>query len=541
MRTPTDCSGPLPLECRRALPAGLACPADGHTFRPEAGRGSLRAAAGPLDLVLDYGRTQVGSVMLRVRGHGTLRLRYGEDLEEALVVDDPYPATSWYVLPKDDAALTGDVQEVRSAGRRAWRFLNLHLDAGGACDILALEAGSEHAPFNVAGSFACSDPDLERIWRISEHTLRICRQRYIEDGVKRDGLLWAGDYRVAFLASILLDPDPALPAACLRMMAASRRPDGRLTACAIRGGGAWDPPRMPYLTPGLVAPDGFLGNWVLVNYEADFVAGLYEYALYTGDLALARELWPIDLYTDTRPDTGDMIKLHAVLEMQVAEALLQAARLADLLGDGDSAQEYRAEHRRRTGRWRRERRVAAFANWNPLDAAILADGIAGETAAEAIADLAGRGVQLPRSGFTAFWHFAALWKAGHDRPALEHLRRWYAPMLKSGATTTWEVSQPEWDHLPFRRDIPANSHAHSWSAGPCWLFAAHILGVQPAAPGFREVRISPQASGLEWARGTVPTPHGPIRVEWRQDGNGQADIQRLETPPGMDLQIDSEE
>lgn len=517
-------------------PIGFATAVEGQAFRLETGTGRLATAVNPLDLVLDYGRTQVGQVELKVRGHGVLRLRYGEDLEEALVVDDPYPSTFWYVLPKDDFELTGDVQEVRCAGRRAWRFLNVHLDAGGDCEILSLRAESVHAPFNVRGAFHCSDPELERIWQISEHTLRICRQRYIEDGVKRDGLLWAGDYRVAFLASIMLDPDPALSATCLRMMAASRRPDGRMSACAILGGGAWRPTDMPYLSPGLVDPDGFLGNWILVNYESDFVASLYEYALYTGDRDLPRELWPVarqildgvaatdlrvlpdaerglDFLTDTRPDVGDMLKLHAALEMQVAEALAVAASLADLLADEPYARKCRAEHQRRVAAWRDQWRIAEFANWNPLDTAVLAEALTEPVAKAAVAALAARQVELPRCGFTAFWHWTALWRLGCDRLALEHLRRWYAPMLRAGATTTWEVSQPEWAALRFRRDIPTYSHAHSWSAGPCWLFPTQILGVRPTALGFGEIHVAPQASGLKWAQGIVPTPHGNIEIE----------------------------
>jgi hypothetical protein len=524
------------LERYSIVPVGVARQTPGTAWLPGCGTVRLQAPGVAADVVLDYGRTQVGRISLTVRGRGMLRLRYGEDLEEAQVIDDPYAASSWYALPKEDVELTGGIQALGCSGRRAWRFLTLHLDAGGECEVLGLRAEGAQAPFNVVGSFNCSDPDLERIWEISEHTLRLCRQRYIEDGVKRDGLLWAGDYRVAFLASILLDPDPALPAACLRMMAASRRPDGRLPACAIRGGGGWSRDELPYLSSGLVDPNGFLGNWVLVNYEADFVASLYEYALYTGDLDLVDKLWPeakdilagviatdlstlpdearmIDLYTDTRPDIGDMIKLHAALEMQVAEALLHAGRLAGLLGDEAGARHYQVEYRRRVDTWKGERRSAALANWNPLDAAILAEALAGGYAGDTIADLRGRGVQIPRSGFAAFWHFTALWKLGHDRLAMEHLKSWYAPMLKSRATTTWEVSQPEWDRLRFRRDIPPYSHAHSWSAGPCWLFPAYILGIQPITPGFGEVRVAPQASGLEWARGTVPTPHGPIELE----------------------------
>ena len=40
-----------------------------------------------------------------------------------------------------------------------------------------------------------------------------------------------------------------------------------------------------------------------------------------------------------------------------------------------------------------------------------------------------------------------------------------------------------------------------------------VLGVTPAEPGFAAARVEPALGGLEWARGVVPSPDGPIRVE----------------------------
>ena len=40
----------------------------------------------------------------------------------------------------------------------------------------------------------------------------------------------------------------------------------------------------------------------------------------------------------------------------------------------------------------------------------------------------------------------------------------------------------------------------------------YILGVTPAAPGYTTARIAPRLGELEWAKGSVPTPHGLIHV-----------------------------
>jgi Bacterial alpha-L-rhamnosidase C-terminal domain len=44
-----------------------------------------------------------------------------------------------------------------------------------------------------------------------------------------------------------------------------------------------------------------------------------------------------------------------------------------------------------------------------------------------------------------------------------------------------------------------------------------VLGVQ-TSPGFATFTVTPHPGGLGFARCTVPTPHGPIRVSWSNGG-----------------------
>ena len=83
------------------------------------------------------------------------------------------------------------------------------------------------------------------------------------------------------------------------------------------------------------------------------------------------------------------------------------------------------------------------------------------------------------------------------------------------------------DAVLLREPGPGGEHAaacgmslcHGWSAAPTWALPAHVLGVRPTAPGFREVLIQPQPCDLSWADGTVPTPQGSIRVSWRRSAD----------------------
>ncbi len=53
-----------------------------------------------------------------------------------------------------------------------------------------------------------------------------------------------------------------------------------------------------------------------------------------------------------------------------------------------------------------------------------------------------------------------------------------------------------------------------------FALSSRVLGVMPAAPGFARCRIQPRLGTLAWARGTVPTPRGDVRVAWEQAAGG---------------------
>jgi hypothetical protein len=58
------------------------------------------------------------------------------------------------------------------------------------------------------------------------------------------------------------------------------------------------------------------------------------------------------------------------------------------------------------------------------------------------------------------------------------------------------------------------SFDHGWSSGAAPALTSYALGVTPASPGFGSYVAQPHPADLRWARGIVPTPHGPIRFSW---------------------------
>ena len=98
----------------------------------------------------------------------------------------------------------------------------------------------------------------------------------------------------------------------------------------------------------------------------------------------------------------------------------------------------------------------------------------------------------------------------------------YLHMIDNGATGTWE-------HWNANRSRLHNCYNGIGS----WFYQA-LGGIRPAAPGYREVIISPQCpEGIDWVRVTKETPYGFVSVSWQRTSSGiQVDV---DAPSGINV------
>ncbi|KRE81377.1 family 78 glycoside hydrolase catalytic domain [Arthrobacter sp. Soil764] len=94
---------------------------------------------------------------------------------------------------------------------------------------------------------------------------------------------------------------------------------------------------------------------------------------------------------------------------------------------------------------------------------------------------------------------------------------WLYPVTM-GATTVWE----RWNSmLPDGTINPGEMTSfnhYALGAVADWMHKA-IGGIRPLVPGYAKVLIAPQpGAGIDWARTSLKTPHGTVRVEWKHDG-----------------------
>ncbi|MBQ6245321.1 MAG: hypothetical protein IJK04_00535 [Kiritimatiellae bacterium] len=378
---------------------------------------------------------------------------------------------------------------------------------------------------------------------------------YLADGGKRDRLVWSGDlwWAQRTMYDAFGPDDPHLPGA-LRILAFNQTPEGFIQAA-------------PYAENDVRPRSGDYGLFASDEFSAWFVPVLWEHYLWTGDESLARELWPAadrDLaYLATRMGADGLheprfeTSKHAY-EMECGDiskrvyqnlvfwmAWRDGARLARALGFVARAaglESLAADHAAAIRKWFRPpaspnlphppRGVAD--SWHteigkkgcdPLSCAmLLASGFLDDSEAAAL-------VRERAGGDYGVGKFKALALRGMFRHGLvEEAARIFGDC-------NWNaLADPAWPGAHCTTECTYLYTVGWWDESHpdtsiSDIYQSFILGVEPIEPGFRVFRVAPKPPrGLDWARGTVPTPHGDIEVAWQRKGGSLA--LSLTVPPG---------
>jgi hypothetical protein len=362
---------------------------------------------------------------------------------------------------------------------------------------------------------------------------------YLADGGKRDRLVWSGDLwwsqRTAYCA--FGPDDPHLPGA-LRILAFNQTPEGLVHAAPYAHGDA--PPRSGDY--GLFASDEFSAwfvpvLWPAADRDLRYLAtrmgadGLHEPRMETSKHAYAMECG----------DLSRRVYQNLVFWMSWRDG----ARLARSLGLTARAAELEALAAAHGAAIRKAFCAPAEtpeSPWNteigktgadPLSCAmLLASGFLDD--AEAAAVVAERKRAGDDYGIGKFRALAlrGMFRHGFVADAMRLVRGggWAAladPSWPGAHCTTeclYRYSVGWWDE----------SHPDTSLSD---VFQTFLLGVEPLEPGFRTFRVAPRVpDGIDHARGAIPTPHGPIHVQWHRDpaapGGAPAGIRLAFTVPG---------
>jgi hypothetical protein len=504
-------------------------------------------------ILLDFGREIAGRILVESACDcvATLSIAYGESEIEAM-------STGLTPGRHGGNYLGTNLLEVPARGtargpKSGFRYVRISFLRGALITAFkSIRVEGIYYPVTYAGHFQSSDPMLNRIWETGAYTAHLCMQDDIWDAIKRDRGRWAGDLDIVGGVISTTFGDSLLIKNTLRHLV----PEGAGPAPPIN-----DIP-------------GYSALWVTSLYslylhsgEKDFLAEQHDNLVRilagmdasvdaNGLLANTQHAW---LFVDWAPNlNADTPETRIGTLLHYIRAYTDAARLFAWLGDAANSAKYEARARQSVAAAQATLRDPATntygSTWqlNALGAlaiptpnnAPLWTNVLSHVKQDSPTD------QIISPYFNAYV-IDAMASLGHRREALDWIRQYWGGMLAEGATSFWEAYDLRWPktdpHLTLQADNTAGyfvSFAHGWSSGPTAWLAENILGVTPRDPGYDTVDIHPDLLDLAWAYGTVPTPHGLIKVNLDQQRGIILDLPRgvtkasvTFTPPNRDSNV----
>ena len=135
------------------------------------------------------------------------------------------------------------------------------------------------------------------------------------------------------------------------------------------------------------------------------------------------------------------------------------------------------------------------------------------------------------SVYAAQYLLEALFENGAEKTALALITadgdRSWKHMVNSGTTITWEA----WD----QKYKPNQDWNHAWGAAPANLLPPTSSVRGPPCPVGKRPPSAPAPGISTFAKGKVPTPRGPILIDWRI---GDGFVLDLTLPEGMGAMVD---
>lgn len=413
-------------------------------------------------------------------------------------------------------------QQFRTFDKRAFRFMQVDvrrlsrpLRIGPVSLLLSTY------PVEYRGQFECADPILNRIWEVGRWTVQLNMEDAYTDCPWRERGQWWGDARIQALVNYYAFGDLALIRHGLRTIAHSQDAEG------------W--------TRGIYPTDWSYA--ILPTFSLLWIISLLDYLRYSGDRALPGECLPqvegvLEACGRYRAEHGllrdmphwlfvdwagvDTTGESASVNALYYGALRAAAEIARFLDRPELVGKYAAiaeevrsgmkrtlwdnEHKCFRESWRGgalSKEISEQANcwavaFGAVEKELAVDVMKAITQEKQASVLIG-------TPYFAFYMLDSLCRAGEHSQFLEYIRSRWSPMLRWGATTWWEMWQTN------------ASLCHGWSSAPTYFLQSEILGIKPQRPGWEEISIEPHPADLPWARGTVPSPLGPISVEWKKE------------------------
>lgn len=478
-------------------------------------------------IMLDFGQELHGGLefsVSRVEGaeEASLRIRFGESVMEAMSeLGGATHATNDHACR--DMTVKVRQLSMNPVGETGFRFVRIDLLSSNVRILLhTVKAVFIYRDIPYLGSFSCSDPLLNEIWDVGAYTAHLNMQQYIWDGIKRDRLVWIADLHPEIATVQTVFGDQKIIRDSLDFVV-SQTPAGEWMN-DIPSYSMW---------------------WIIIQHDYFMQFGDREYLKkqlsYMKQICLMLSLHIDEKGLDSTPEMrfvdwptkGNTAAVNTGLQALHVLAVKCAIRIFEIFGETEFVNKVLRADLEKLCSCKVEmveaKQSNALAVWAGLmDATEVNEKNLKIGGAEGL------------STFMGYYILQARAQAGDVAGALDTIREYWGGMLKLGATTFWEDFDIQWlenaapiDRFPLDGEIDVHgtygkhcyegfrhSLCHGWSSSVTSWLTKYVLGIEIVEPGCRKIRIQPNLCGLQWVRGTYPTPEGVLKVEHRAQANG---------------------
>lgn len=467
---------------------------------------------------VQYGHVLSGYVGLKVKGHKGARLHImpnehdapGHNRQFEVVLRD---GEQFFEVPYFDS------------------FSVINIRAEGVSDPIEIQdvrCVFTSYPVRYTGSFSCSRPDFNRLWEVCRWCTQICMQtHHLDSPHHQEPVSDAGDYLIESLNAFYGFGDGTLARQDLKKIARNltqRKYQSFHTSYSL----LWLQMLLQYYD--------YTGDAKCVEELSPVVFALLDqFEKYIGTHGLISES-PNYMFMDWVEIEG--FTLHhppavigqGYMTAVYYRALADGIRVAELLHDTQRVEKCQALRAGISKAFERElwvpekglyRDGKAFQTatkpnqWLPADRDIetfstqgntfaVACGLVPADRAKVVMDNLLSRTDLRCQPYFMHFVFQALAASGEfDKYAVKQIERWQIVPDTQSFLEMWDTG-----------DL-----SHAWIGTPMVQMSGMILGITPIEPGFKRFQIAPHPCGLEWAKGTVPTPIGNIDVSWKKMSN----------------------
>jgi alpha-L-rhamnosidase len=484
-------------------------------------------------IIFDQGRETTAYPVLQVSGGKKSKIKliyaesfFDEKLNKYPVMTDKYNKIFGY----SDIFLPSGNEKCEFSTLRFRTFRYIQLNISTSMESLTINEFSSiftAYPFSKKGDFVCNDTVLNKIFEYGWNTARLCAHENYFDCPYYEQQQYFGDLNNSTPITASISGDAKLMKNAI-FYGNSSRLNGDLTMCAYPS----------------------YENKIIPTFSLSWIDIINKYLLYTGDTVFVKQMFPgvndvlnwfekklnnegmlgvvpywnfIDCTSEWRWDEsiGDLCVApcastgnSAILTLQFIWGLQNASEIylnCGVKAKSDSCIALAEKIKSATYKacWDKNKKLLfdcptqkTFSQHTNILGILT--GTIPESEWQDVLDkiLTDKTLIQTSSQFHVYLH-QAFQKCKRTGLFINHLDVW-KKLIDDGFTTF-----PEYPYANTR------SYIHAWNAYPTYEFLTIICGIKVMKPGFTEIEISPDLTGLQFAKGSLPTPFGLIETDYK--------------------------